>query len=194
MSMHMAGSDDDYAAIDLAQAEQNEILTAALLADTDLQRRRSELSAIRMIHRLTAAYNRSIYASRGIDVDAIPWAVTERQYRATLRMAAKFLQNDGNLTPEKVRHEWSVELAQEDALHELPPDVLTVFEDLPLNEQMAEQAATAAMRQAMRPDPIIEDYSQLDYDRLIYLAHACDNRLAQGELARRRALGAIQAA
>ncbi|MFA3918492.1 hypothetical protein [Ruegeria hyattellae] len=180
MSMHMAGTGEE-GCIDPAQAEQDAVLE-------EQQRRRDDLAAIREIHRVAEAYNKAVYAVGGIDIDEDPRAVSERQWRVTLRLAAAFIQSGGRMSAAQVRHEWAIEMAREDALNYLPPELLTVYEDLPVAKQLEEQAGLQAMRAATLPRPTIDDHAQLTGVELLHRVHVHDDQIAAVELARRRAL------
>ncbi|NOD97167.1 hypothetical protein GS610_08090 [Ruegeria sp. HKCCD6228] len=181
--MHLPDSEREV--IDPAQAEQDAVLY-------EQQRRRDDLAAIREIHRVAEAYNKAVYAVGGIDVHEDPRAVSERQWRVTLRLAATFIQSSGRMSPAQVRHEWALLMAEQDGTHYLPPDLLIVYEDLPVAKQLEEQAGVQAMRAAMSPHPIIEDHTQLTDVQLLQRVHSADDQTAAVELARRRALQLIR--
>ncbi|MCG7521603.1 hypothetical protein [Ruegeria sp. Ofav3-42] len=191
MSIHMAGSGEEQI-IDPAQAEQDDALAKAL-TQSDLQRRRTGLNTIRQTHRVAEAYNRAVYGIGGHDIDIDPRAVSERQWRCVLKLAATFIRSGGTMTPAQVRHEWAIHMAQEDTLQYLNHDLLVPFEELDARGQLMERAGTEAMRRAMNPPLIIEDYTVLGEEELRRQMHANDDQVAAGELARRRVLSSLEA-
>ena len=54
-----------------------------------------------------------------------------------------------------------------------------------------ERAGTEAMRRAINAPLVIEDYTVLTEEALLYQMHANDDQVAAGELARRRTLAEL---
>ncbi|NOD76742.1 hypothetical protein [Ruegeria sp. HKCCD4332] len=117
--------------------------------------------------------------------------MSDRQWRVTLKLAATFIQRNGQMSPAQVRHEWALLMAEQDGMHYSPPELLIVYEDLPVAKQLEEQADVQAMRAAMSPPQIVEDHTRLSDAQLLYRVHSADDQIAAVELARRRVLRQI---
>lgn len=88
----------------------------------------------------------------------------------------------------------SDEMSEEEllrALMNLNDDLLVPFEELDARGQLMERAGTEAMRRAMNAPLVIEDYTVLTEEALLYQMHANDDHVAAGELARRRVLRSV---
>ena len=158
---------------------------------SDLDKRRKELHFAMIIDRVTYAYNKAVFAVGGYDIDADPSVVSERQWRATKRMAATFIAAGGKMSAADVRHEWEIELSMEGHAAHLSHDLFVPFEDLCATDQFMELSGTEAMRAALRGPLVIENHQAMDDGQLQWVAHSHDDQIGLMELVRRRALKAL---